>query len=151
MAINRRLKQLQALNLFEWQVLLQAMLLLPAVALVLKTKGLKYTQDMLTNQFTSSSQMMAPESGQINRAQSIARLVSIAANHGLYRTNCLKTSLATWGLLRRQGIISRLVIGVNKDSENLSAHAWVEYQGKALNQATDVEEQYSAFSSPDSP
>ncbi len=102
---------------------------------------------MLAKQLPEDSRTSIPESGQLRHAQSVARMVFIAANHGLFRTNCLKISLATWWLLERAGISTKLVIGVNKNEELFNAHAWVEYQGKAFDQNTDIREQFSAFDS----
>ncbi len=72
-------------------------------------------------------------------------MVSVAANNGPYRANCLKRSLATWWLLQRRGIDAELNIGVNKDEEKFNAHAWVEYMGNTLVEADDVTERFSTF------
>jgi len=39
---------------------------------------------------------------------------------------CLPRALAAHAMLRRRGIASRLCLGVARDREALSAHAWVE-------------------------
>ena len=39
---------------------------------------------------------------------------------------CLPRALAAHAMLRRRGIASRLCLGVARDSDALSAHAWVE-------------------------
>lgn len=147
MAIRKRLKQLHELALSEWRVLLLSMLLLPLIALSLRVKGLKWTRDMLANRVPSGHKTTITKSEQLRRAQSVARMVSVAANHGLYRTNCLKISLLSWWLLQRQGITTSLVIGVNKDNGDLNAHAWVEYQGTVLTDKDNVGEQFAAFGS----
>ena len=139
----KRLKQLKELKLSEWQVMLTAMLLLPLIALALKMKGVKWTQRFLADHRKTG--LPAPEGQQLEKAQSVARMVSVAANHGLYRTNCLKKSLVTWWLLARRGIKTELKIGVNKDEGEFSAHAWVEYQGNVLVDTADVGERFSAF------
>ena len=141
--MGKRLKQLQKLTVSEWQVMLTAMLVLPLIALSLKTKGVKWTRHFLARHGRAS--LSIPEERQLEVAQSVARMVSIAANHGIYRTNCLKKSLATWWLLARRGIQSELKIGVNKDEGEFSAHAWVEYQGNVLVDTADVGKRFSAF------
>jgi hypothetical protein len=77
--------------------------------------------------------------------QKTCRMVKAAARHGIVRPSCLVESLALWYLLQRQGILARLRIGVRKLPEKFEAHAWVEYEGVALDQAEDVHEHYAAF------
>ena len=145
-----RLRKLKALSAKEWQVLLTSMVLLPCIGLALHLKGFKWTRaylqdhvpdrpDDLTGAFTSDPQ------NAMRTAESIARMVSVAANNGPYRANCLKQSLATWWLLQRRGIVTDLNIGVNKKAGDFNAHAWVEFMGKTLVEADDVREQFSSF------
>ncbi len=145
MTMRKRLTQLQALTADDWRVLLVAMLLLPLIALALRLKGFKWTQALLSGQSKSTSPI--PADDQAKMAQSIARMVAVAANHGPYRANCLKKSLVTWWLLEHRGIVTELKIGVNKEVEDFNAHAWVECQGKVLNESDDVGERFSAFGS----
>jgi hypothetical protein len=89
-----RLSKLKALSAKEWQVLLTSMVLLPCIGLALYLSGFKWTRaylqnhvpdrpDDLTGAFTDPKNAM-------QTAQSVARMVSIAANNGPYRANCLK-------------------------------------------------------------
>ena len=48
-------------------------------------------------------------------------------------------------MLRRQGYAAKLRIGVRKKAGKLEAHAWVEYEGAALNQAEQMHRHYAAF------
>ena len=146
----RALNQLKALSVGEWQVLLTSLLLLPSIALALRFKGFKWTREFLQKRISKTAG--SPPDGEtsnlqntLSTAQSVARMVSAAANHGLYRANCLKRSLATWWLLQRRGIRAELNIGVNKDDGHFSAHAWVEYMGRTLVEADDVTERFSTF------
>ena len=91
--------------------------------------------------------MRPDETAHPESANRIARLVAIAAYHGPYRATCLRQSLALWWLLRRRGIPAELRIGVRKDDGELQAHAWVEHDGQALNDAQNATA-YSAFSPP---
>jgi len=147
MAIRKRLKQLEELTFTEWSVLLSAILLLPMVALALKSIGFNKTQSFLSNHLPKKPNKSISEDKQLKEAQSIARMVSIAANHGFYSANCLKKSLLTWWLLGRRGIATDLKIGVNKEPGDFNAHAWVEYRGNVLIDATDIEDRFSAFGS----
>jgi hypothetical protein len=146
MMVFRRLEQLRQLSIFEFKVLLLAIFLLPILAMSIKFKGLKWTQATLSNHKLDIN-MSIPENEQLEIAQKIARMVSIAANHSFYSANCLKKSLLIWWLLSRKGIVIELKIGVNKDTSDFNAHAWVEYRGNVLMDTTDVGQQFSAFSS----
>ena len=144
--------KLKALSAAEWKVLIASLLLLPYIALVLRLKGFKWTRNFMQNRIpqtkdTGPAEESSPAELQnrLATAQSVARMVSIAANHGLYRANCLKRSLATWWLLQRRGISTELNIGVNKDDGAFNAHAWVEYMGHTLVEADDVKEKFSTF------
>jgi len=147
MAIRKRLKQLEELTFTDWRVLLSAILLLPMIAFVLKSIGFNKTHTFLSNHLPKKPKISIPEDMQLEEAQRVARMVSIAANHGFYSANCLKKSFLTWWLLRRRGIATDLKIGVNKDQEDFNAHAWVEYRGHVLIDSTDIEDHFSAFGS----
>ena len=145
-----RLTKLKAFSAQEWQVLLTSLVLLPSIALALRLKGFKWTRAFLQKRIPERNESPPDtESSSLENslliAQSIARMVSAAANHGPYRANCLKRSLATWWLLQRRGITAELNIGVNKDAGDFNAHAWVEYMGNTLIEADDVTDRYSTF------
>lgn len=78
----------------------------------------------------------------------IARLVEVAARHTLGLPTCLPRSVALWFFLRRAGIEGRLCIGVRKHGVQLEAHAWVEHQGRVLNDTSDVGQRFRAFEPP---
>ena len=146
--MKRRLKQLKALSAEERKILLSSSLLLPAVAAVLHLKGYKWTRAFLQQRIPAGNKPPAKnETPQdtLQTANGVARMVDIAARHGLYRANCLKRSLVTWWLLQRRGIAAELNIGVNKDDGDFNAHAWVEYGGCTLVEADNVTEKYSSF------
>lgn len=68
-------------------------------------------------------------------AERIAELVAAAARNLFFKTNCLEQSLVLWPLLRRRGFPAELKIGARKDAGWFEAHAWVELDGRALNDA----------------
>ena len=140
-----KLTKLKALSAKEWQVLLSSTVLLPLIALALRLKGFKWTRSFLQKRIPESKNSPAKSQNSLKTAQSVARMVSVAANNGPYRANCLKRSLATWWLLQRRGIAAELNIGVNKDEAEFNAHAWVEYMGNTLVEADDVTERFSTF------
>jgi hypothetical protein len=72
-------------------------------------------------------------------------MVSIAAQHGLYRATCLRKSLLVWWLLRKDGIQSNICFGVRIIDSTLEAHAWVEWGGMVINDAVNVREHYQSL------
>jgi hypothetical protein len=131
--MRRRLEQLRALAPWEQRLLARLVLLLPAIGAALRLLGFKRTRDLLARLVpTPADQDRLAGASTADEAQRIARLVAIAAHHGLYRATCLRQSLALWWLLRRRGIPAELRIGVRKDSGDLQAHAWVEHAGAPL-------------------
>jgi hypothetical protein len=130
----------------EQRFLIQAFVLLPVLALALRSMGLRRTQVVLARLAPRPSGLESHDGDQL--ARRISRLVAAAAVNGPYRANCLKRSLALWWLLRRQGLASDLRIGVRKGLRGIEAHAWVERGGRPLNDDVDVVRQYSPFPRP---
>ena len=64
------------------------------------------------------------------------------------RARCLVTSLVLVRVLARRGVAADLRIGVQTDAGLLRAHAWVEWQGRALNDRPEHLQQYAAFDRP---
>jgi len=128
----------------QW-FLLQALLMLPLIGLGLRLLGLRRLQGLLSR-WPLKKPALVPEETISAIAQAQARMVQIAARHGLYRATCLRQSLALWGLLRYQGIETNLRIGVKSSDDGLEAHAWVERQGQPLNDALDMQQHFNPFS-----
>lgn len=74
-------------------------------------------------------------------------MVKAAAHYGVGHPTCLEESLVLCYLLQRQGISAQLRIGVRKFQDKFQAHAWVENEGTALNQAEGAHQHYSPFES----
>jgi hypothetical protein len=129
------------------RLLLQAFLLLPAVALSLKFRGLGFTQTALARWFKATQLPLSSEERHLIIVRAI-RMVQLAARYCQPWANCLKKSLVLWGLLRRQGIDSELRIGVKREAGNFEAHAWVEWEGIVLNDTQDVRERFAMFERP---
>lgn len=62
-------------------------------------------------------------------------------NH-LYPMTCLRRALTLQKMLAQRGIASELKIGVRKEADQLSAHAWLEYQGKPLGESEQIVEKF---------
>jgi hypothetical protein len=143
----RRLEQWRSLASGERRLLQRLALLLPLIGAALRLLGYHRTRALLARLARPAQRPMPadPAGAAADTAQRLARLVSIAANHGPYRATCLRQSLALWWLLRRRGIPAELRIGVRKEQGELQAHAWVEHAGRALNDAQGVTKTYAAF------
>ena len=126
--------------------LFQSFLLLPAIHLGLlslsyyRLRGLMEKLSPFPATPTSTS-----ESEVVQRARGIARVVAIAAEHGIYKATCLRRSLLLWWFLRREGIQSQIRFGVHMSDHGLEAHAWVERAGIILNDSATVHESYQSL------
>ncbi|MBI4454474.1 MAG: lasso peptide biosynthesis B2 protein [Acidobacteria bacterium] len=147
-----------SLSLSERRWLIESFLLLPLTALTLRFFGLKCWQQILSSVETPQRgvstvgrrSVETPRRGvsTTQRVQATVRMVKAAARHGLYRPTCLEQSCVLWWLLRRQGIQSDLRIGIRRETDRVAAHAWVEHQGIAINDNTNVHDRFSAFEHP---
>ena len=97
------------------------------------------------NQTFTSTEVDADNDSVSRRAAEVARLVAAATQYGPHRASCLPVTLTLSWLLRRQGIMTDLRLGVRKVAARLEAHAWVEYQGLPLIDDPDVHERFAAF------
>jgi hypothetical protein len=77
-----------------------------------------------------------------------AWLVDVAANLHPAPMLCLARSLTLVRLLARRGIATELKLGVRLEKQNLQAHAWVEWQGRPLNDAGRAVPRYAELARP---
>jgi hypothetical protein len=130
----------------ERRLLIHSVLLLPIIHVALLVLGYSRLRGVMEKLLPLKPIEMHPcEAENIQRARDIARIVSIAARHGLYKATCLRRSLLAWWFLRGQGIQSRICFGVRKMDRQLEAHAWVEYQGIVINDSERVREAYQTL------
>lgn len=140
------LNKFRRLPLRERWLLVQSLVLLPFTALAMKVFGFRRCVNLLRRLTPQPETGVGAEpQADVSRARAHARLVGIAARHGLVRATCLSRALTLWWLLRRQGIASDLRIGVRKKEGRLEAHAWLEHHGVVLNDSPEVHEEYAAF------
>lgn len=129
----------------ERGVLARAWLMLHGVALALRWASFQWVHGFLGRWPSGSGRATGDEERILARAHAIVRLVQGAAAWSVHRPTCLHRSLTLWWLLRRQGIASELRIGVRKEQGRFEAHAWVEREGVALNDGSDVSSRFVAF------
>lgn len=121
------------------------MLLLPLISCSLRLRRFQKTKAHLEPDASPSSPQVSDPEQVANAVQKTCRMVRAAARYGFVRPTCLADSLALWHLLQKQGISANLRIGVRKSSHHFEAHAWVEHNGVALNQADEVHRHYAPF------
>ena len=142
-----RLEQLRSLSRDDRRHLARALFWLPATRVLLRLIGFRRTLG-----FYQQNNVLAAEDSLANHdldtATMAARMISIAANHGLYRARCLPKSLVLVKFLQARDISCNLKIGTRRQGEEFGAHAWVECAGVAINEDTDVESRYAAFAAP---
>jgi Transglutaminase-like superfamily len=127
----------------ERSLLMQAIIFLPLVAFSLQLWGMQRTQQALSR--LSNSGIYRTSDVLLIQIQKTSRLVEIAANYIPVWGNCLKKSLVLWFLLRRQGIVSELLIGARRLEGEFQAHAWIEYQGIVINDTPHVRQSFAIF------
>ena len=138
------LRRFSALESSAQKLFLRALGMLPLVGLSLKLRGFEATR--FTLQRILSLPVPPLDSDSVdNRVVLTARMVNAADRHGLVHPSCLAKSLTLWWLLGRQGITSRLRIGIRKENGKLEAHAWVEREGIAVNETEEHHRHYAAF------
>ncbi len=69
--------------------------------------------------------------------------VGVAARRPFRWARCLQRSLALCLWLEARGMSPALRIGVRKDGDRLGAHAWVECQGRVVNEGPMVEQEFA--------
>jgi len=81
------------------------------------------------------------QAGRSITAETICRAVDLASVWYWKQVPCLQRSAATTCLLRRQGVAAELVIGAQLLP--FRAHAWVEVDGKIVNDKPYISELYA--------
>jgi hypothetical protein len=138
-----KLNKLRALSRPERRLLFESVLLLPFIHAALILLG--YSRLRRWMERLAPLKAIEPplyEAAYIPRARDIARIVSIAARHGVYKATCLRRSLLTWWLLRRERIPSNVCFGVRMSDGRLEAHAWLEYNGVIINDSPTIRARY---------
>ncbi len=69
----------------------------------------------------------------------LAWVVAAAARRHPWGPGCLPRALVLRRLLAAHGLAGELRIGVRRHADRLSAHAWVEYGGRALSEPAGVD------------
>jgi hypothetical protein len=121
-----------------------SLVLLPVIQFALRVRGFKWTARQLAARSDAAAQ--PPD---LASACAAADAVAIVAGRRVVGARCLGRSLLLWFLLRRRGTDAELVIGTaGAQGRALPAHAWVEVDGRPVNDALDVRQRFGSFGVP---
>ena len=133
-SFRHKMRLARGLSWREWLRLMEAWWRLGRNSMSLRR--VSYDQIILQTQFNPKGG--ATPNNDLVVAQRLQQLVSMAARiHGTPMT-CLSRALTLHQMLARDGIRSRVCIGVGKTSNKVQAHAWVEVAGQAIGEAEDI-------------
>jgi hypothetical protein len=138
-----KLARLRALTWPERLILLESMLLLPLAWAGLRVLGLSRLHSWATR-----SPIRAGASRSDVELASIGALINVAGNHVPFPSTCLTRSLLLIWLLGRRGVRSELRIGVRMIEGGIDSHAWVEHEGKPINDTPGLSERFTVFDEP---
>lgn len=139
---RRMWRKWRQLSSDERRTLAQAVWLVPAMHIVVRVAGFNRLQAWL-NRLTPQ----APGDTSPRSVQQVLRVAVDSVNRvkrfSPLPGNCLSQSLALTRLLRRRGVGPALRLGVRFTGPTFEAHAWVEYNGRVLNDTQDVHTRYT--------
>jgi hypothetical protein len=138
-----RLRRFSALPGPAKGLFLRAVVLLPMLTVSLRVRGFGPTQRLLQKFIPPVKNR--PPAAAVELCALTSRMVLAAARNSPVPCTCLERSLSLWWLLARQGIATRFRIGVRKDGEKFTAHAWVERDGVAIDEPDGSHLHYAAF------
>ena len=133
----------RALGLREWLLLPLAVLLLTAVRVLLPRLGYRRVEALLRPLAFTGRPLPANAEA---RVASSVRVVDLAVRRLPLQLTCLMRSLVLAALLRAQRVPVELRIGVRPGGAPLDAHAWVEYDGRPINETPEVVATFTTFS-----
>jgi hypothetical protein len=144
----QRFRRLEPDSRMLW---LRAAIALPAISYSLRFRGLRRTQSSL-QKLGSRHSVAEPRNSERKLAAAMvtSRMVRSAAYHCRPDSTCLERAVALWWLLERQEIPCSLRIGTRKGADKFEAHAWVEFDGQAIDE-DDSHLMYAPFDEAFSP
>ena len=121
-----------ALNLSwsELETLIRAWFLLFIVDLALRFFPFTKVRKLLIRERQEAE--LRGEPAAFLEALRMHRLVQVSARHHIYPMSCLRQALVLQHLLNNRDIVTELRFGVQKATEGLMAHAWVEYDSQPV-------------------
>jgi len=126
-----------------WFALVETIVVLPWVALSLRTRGFARTMQSAAGRPDGASAAPRPGAPVPVAVLVVTAAVTTVAGRRPTGWTCLPRAVTIVRLARRRGHEVELCLGVASPTEGvLPAHAWVEYGGVPLNDTADVRERY---------
>ena len=127
-------------------LLIEAFLLRVSIGAGFRLLGVIRTQALLRRWAGRNMPPMRPDpQSAVRAARSAQRLVRRTLGFG---ESCLVRSLGLWAMLLRRGLHTELRVGFRCQPEGLSGHAWLEYDGVAINEEESVTRTYCVHEGP---
>ena len=136
----QKIRKLYCLGPRGWYRLIEAYLLVWIVNAKLRRMGFKRLCRSLQDRWSIADAKLTV--AQLQMAEQIRLLAGVACRYHRIHAECLHRSLVTYWMLRRRNMPINLCIGYNKEG-GFSAHAWIEADGRALCEASNVQREYS--------
>ncbi len=139
-SLKRKIQTALALSRGDWGILIKAWIWLLYIDLLLRSQPFPRVQQVVANQFRARQEIIPDLAWETIRHNQ--RFVILAARNHLYRMECLRQALTLKAFLGEQGIATRLRFGVRKETDQLLAHAWLEYEGQSIELSHDGKEHF---------
>ena len=130
----RRIRRFLALGASGQKLFLWSLALLPAIVVLTRSRGFAAARAF-------AGRVWVPAGGEVT-PEAAAHFVDAAAN--LVGATCVPRSIVLWRLLRDLGPTIRFGVA-RPSSGEFFAHAWVEIDGRAVNDASGAVSRYAAF------
>jgi hypothetical protein len=86
---------------------------------------------------------VAPKQMAQGSTEKVCKAINYATVWYPKETLCLQRAFVTTYLLRKEGVMAHIVLGARKLP--FSAHAWVEVEGRAINERSNVQDKYGVW------
>ncbi len=135
-----RLSQWRRLGRDERRTLVLATAMVPAMHVTVRVVGFNRLERWIAR--TSPHRAFTGESSARALRLSVVSINRVK-RYSMFRGNCLSQSLALCRILRRRGLQPSLRLGVRLADRKFDAHAWVELDGRVLNDSQDVHTRFT--------
>lgn len=134
--MKNNLQKLMAFSLNDWQVLFEAYFLIFALKISLRCCGFSRVYYYITKQ-------RLPLVGYSHeKIEKLCYLVRLSCQYHFCRAQCLHYALVAYYLLRQRGVEVDLCIGVRREGSDMAAHAWLEFEGRAIQESPETQKTY---------
>lgn len=129
----------------DFWLLPQTVLLPVAILAGIRLGGVARTQKWLRS-WSAAPNVLTPVAGDTRRIISEAlRAQRVVRRWSGVGGSCLVRSFTLWALLRKRGLETQIRIGMRKRKNATEGHAWVEYEGKPINETGAEVATYSVY------